>query len=552
MLTVLVVSGGGFQGLGILSALRALDPVRAVVADLYPDSPGRYLADAYHRVPAVKEARAFEDAISHVAEREGARLVLPSTAIELEALARMAPRLRAGGAAVGVSAEPLLRLTSNKRLLYAELLARGIPVLPAVDPLARNAPFPLIGKPARGWGSRGLIIAHAAAELAREWSPRVAADYVWQRRLDPCRELSVDFAIDFEGRASAPGVRLRVRTTGGFAVVTDTAEPEAVAAATSAFIDLARELGGCGAFNLQFLEQGGAVYLSDVNARFGTSAVHWRGTVHDPILHLCRAVDPAVSAPSRPAPRRTVRVLGEMPVEDAGGAEASLRGLVFDLDDTIIPHKQWMLAKLELVWDQEKSALPARETFLAEAMRIVEEGPRSTLFDQLVARLGGDAATTARLVAAYRRISPRGCAVHPDVLPALATLRVKGYRLGILTDNPPVSQRQKLEAAGLAPLFDAVVFSREAGGDKPHAGSFAAVANALGLAAGSLAMVGDNPYRDGLGALAAGFGAAYVVVRPGGFFNFDPRLAGTLPAGDRLRFVPTLREVAARLPGVQG
>ena len=56
MLTVLVVSGGGFQGLGILSALRAIGGVRAVVADLYPDSPGRYLADAFHAVPPVADA----------------------------------------------------------------------------------------------------------------------------------------------------------------------------------------------------------------------------------------------------------------------------------------------------------------------------------------------------------------------------------------------------------------------------------------------------------------------------------------------------------------
>jgi FMN phosphatase YigB (HAD superfamily) len=455
--------------------------------------------------------------------------------------------------AVAGSADRLLRGASDKRRRYAELAARGLAALPPVDPRAADAPFPLIGKPARGWGSRGLIVAHAASELARDWSPQVAADYVWQRRLHPCRELSVDFAIDFDGRASPPGTRLRMRTSGGFAVVTDTADPTAVAAATRAFIDLARDLGGCGAFNLQFLEQDGAAYLSDVNPRFGTSAVHWRGTAHDPILHLCRAVDPAVSAPSRVASRRTVRVLGEMPVDEASsGAESALRGLVFDLDDTMIPHKQWMLAKLERVWDAEKSGLPPREAFLAEAIRIVEEGPRSTLFDQLAARFGWDAPATARLIAAYRAIAPPSCAVHPDVLPALATLRGKGYRLGILTDNPPASQRQKLAASGLAPLFDAVLFSREAGGDKPHAGSFAAVADAMGLPPEALAMVGDNPYRDGLGALAAGFGAAYVVARPGGFFNFDPRLAATLPGGDRLRFVPTLRAVAGRLPVARG
>ncbi len=552
MLTVLVVSGGGFQGLGLLSALRTLHPVRAVVADLYADSPGLYLADAYHQVPPVASGSEFEDAIARIAEAEGVRLVLPATAIELDALARLAPRLEGMGVAVAVSSAAVLRLAADKRLLYAELGARGFPVLPLVDPLQADAPFPLVGKPAGGWGSRGIVIARDAAELARDWSPRLS-DYVWQRHLDPCRELSVDFAIDAAGRASAPGVRLRVRTSGGFAIVTDTAESKPVMRWTEDFIGWARGLGGRGAFNLQFLEQDGGVWLSDVNPRFGTSAVHWRGTAHDPVRHLCRSVDPSVTAPSRPAPRRTIRVLGEAAVgEEADALERAVRAVVFDLDDTLVPHKQWMMAKLSLLWDAEQASLPARDEFMAAALRIVEEGPRSTLLDQMGTLFGWDPAVTGRLIATYRQIAPSHCAVHPDVLPALATLRGKGYRIGLLTDNPPTSQRQKLDAAGLASSFDAVVFSREAGGDKPQAGAFAAIGEALAMPSSALAMVGDNPYRDGLGALSAGYGAAYVIARDGAFYNFDPRLSAGLAGGSRLRFVSTLREMAARLPGSPG
>jgi FMN phosphatase YigB (HAD superfamily) len=550
MLTVLVVSGGGFQGLGLLSALRTLHPVRAVVADLYADSPGLYLADAYHQVPPVASGSEFEDAIARIAEAEGVRLVLPATAIELDALARLAPRLEAMGVAVAVSSADVLRLAADKRLLYAELGARGFPVLPLVDPQQADAPFPLIGKPAGGWGSRGVVIARDAAALARDWSKHLADGYVWQRRLDPCRELSVDFAIDFAGRASAPGVRLRVRTSGGFAIVTDTTESKPVMRWTDEFIAWARGLGGRGAFNLQFLEQGGGVWLSDVNPRFGTSAVHWRGTAHDPVRHLCRSVDPSVTAPPRPAPPRTIRVLGEVAVgEDADAAESAVRAVVFDLDDTLVPQKQWMVAKLALLWDAEQASLPARDEFMAAALRIVEEGPRSTLLDQMGTLFGWETALTGRLIAAYRAVAPSQCALHPDVLPALATLRGKGYRLGLLTDNPPTSQRQKLETTGLASSFDAVVFSREAGGDKPQARAFAAIAEALAMPPAALAMVGDNPYGDGLGALSAGFGAAYVVARAGGFYNFDPALASGLAGGRRLRFVSGLREVASRLPG---
>jgi FMN phosphatase YigB (HAD superfamily) len=547
MLTVLVVSGGGFQGLGVLSALRAISGVRAVVADLYPDSPGRYLADAFHAVPPVADAAAFEDAIARIARAEGARLVIPSTAIELPALAGMAPALRARDVAVAVAPLPLLRLAADKRLLYADLAARGFPVLPGVDPLAPDAPFPLIGKPAAGWGSRGVVLAASPADLAREWSARLADEYVWQPRLPRCRELSVDFAIDFAGRASEPGVRLRVRTSGGFALVTDTAESAEVTRWAQRFAGVAASMEGRGAFNLQFLEQDGKVYLSDVNPRLGTSAVHWRGTDRDPILHVCRSVDPEVTAPARVPAARTVRVLGELSV-DVVAPPPGVQAIVFDLDDTLLPHKQWIAARLEALWEAEKAVLPGREAFLAEALRVVEEGPRGQLFDVLAAHFGIPETLRRRLIEAYRAVAPARVALYPDVLPALATLRAKGYRLGLLTDNPPVSQRLKVEAAGLAPVFEAIVFSRETGADKPDAAAFAAVARALALTAGSLAMVGDNPYRDGMGALAAGYGAAFVVARAGAFFNFDPALLSALPAARRLRFVSGLREMAAMLP----
>jgi FMN phosphatase YigB (HAD superfamily) len=551
VLTVLVVSGGGFQGLGILSALRALGGVRAVVVDVHADSPGRYVADAFHSVPPVAAGSAFLEALLQIAGLESARLVIPSTSFELDELARAAPDFHRRGVAVAVSSPALLHLCADKRRLYAALAENGLPVLPLVDPREREAPFPLVGKPASGWGSRGVVVVGSAAERDREWSTRMAEEYVWQRRVHPARELSVDFAIDFEGRVSEPGVRLRVRTSGGFATVTDSARSDDAVRWTKRFAALAAGLGGCGAFNLQFLEDAGGLYLSDVNPRFGTSAVHWRGTDRDPIFHLCRSVDGSVSASAPAAPMRTVRVLGQISVEaDALPAESSLRAVVFDLDDTLLPQKRWILSKLEALWESDGDGLPERQAFLAEALRIVEEGPRGLLFDELAARFAWPPARKDRLIDAYRAIVPASCALYPDALPALASLRVKGYRLGLLTDNPPASQRQKLEVAGLAPWFDAIVFSREAGGEKPDPAAFGAMAGALGEDPSALAMVGDNPYRDGLAAVSAGYGAAYVVARAGSFHNFDRVLSARLPGSARLRFLASLSELAVRLPGL--
>jgi FMN phosphatase YigB (HAD superfamily) len=550
MLTVLVVSGGGFQGQGLMAALRALDAARVVMVDSYADNPGRYFADAFHPVPEISDVAGFTAAVLAVAAGEGAGLVLPSTALELLAMAGAAEAFARAGAAVAVSDPALLEVAGDKRALHALLVTEGFPVLPMVDPRASDAPFPLVGKPATGWGSHGLLTVASPAEVGREWSRRLAEDYVWQRKVAPGRELSVDFAIDFQGRVSEPGVRARVRTSGGFAVVSDTVASAEAERWARAFAALARDRGGRGAFNLQFLEDGDGLHLTDVNPRIGTSAVHWRGTERDPVLHLCRSVDPSVSARGTRVPPRTIRFLGDRAVDDRPAAEeAALRGIVFDLDDTLVSHKRAARERLERLWERERAVLPARDAFLAEAFRVLEEVPHDTLFDQLAERFAWARDTVLRLIEAYRAIAPSACPPYPDVLPALATLRGRGYRLALLTDNPPASQRAKIAALGLAPFFDAAVFAREAGGEKPLGAAFAAAAAALGLAPSSLAMVGDNPYRDGLGALAAGYAAAYVIARPGTFFNFDPALYGALPGAERLRAAGSLTDLLARLPG---
>jgi FMN phosphatase YigB (HAD superfamily) len=95
-------------------------------------------------------------------------------------------------------------------------------------------------------------------------------------------------------------------------------------------------------------------------------------------------------------------------------------------------------------------------------------------------------------------------------------------KLGIVSDNPVASQRQKLTACPpLLDFIDAVTFSREIGPEKPAREPFNDIARKLNLPPNSLAMVGDNPYRDIVGAHRAGYNLAFLAVRDRGFFKFD-------------------------------
>jgi HAD superfamily hydrolase (TIGR01509 family) len=549
LLGVLVTSGGGWQGLGIIRSLRGSGRVRVVVADCHEDNIGRLFADAFTRVPPVAEGQAFLEAVAELCAREEVRLVLPATSFEQPLLAAQRAGWPGQGVAVAVSDAGFLETVGDKRRLYAALAAAGLPVLPTVDPRQPGPPYPLIAKPAGGWGSRDVVTVRGPADLARR--PELAETHVFQPLLEGFTELSADFALDFDGRVSPPGIRRRVRTSGGFAVISqDAARPETEALVT-ALARWAAASGGRGLFNVQLLEKDGRHVFSDVNARLGTSAVHWRGTRHDPVLALCRSLEGELGAAPSPAaatarPRRTARYLEELdvPVEPLPGIE----GLVFDLDDTLIHQKLWMAGKLEALVAGE--AVPAGQAtaFLREALRLVEEGPRATLFDELAARFSWVAARRDALIEGYRAAEPGRDVVFPDVRTTLDALRRRGFRLALLTDNPPASQRQKVARCGLEAWFEAVVFAREAGAEKPDLRPFAEAAARLGLPAARLATVGDNPHRDALPALEAGFAAAFVVRRPGTFHSFDPQLAQALcPTPERLRHLQGLQEILRHL-----
>lgn len=547
---MLLVSGGGFQGLALQKLLRESAEVRVVVADVHAENVGRHFADGFHLVPEVAALPAFEAAVAEICRQEGIRLVFPCTHHELLALSGLKERLAAEGVRVAVSPRDLVARLVDKRRQLRALAEHGMPVLPLLDVTRTPVPFPILGRPATGWGSRGMRIVRTTGALAALASEEREI-CVWQPLLEGFDEYSVDFGIDLAGAASDYGVRRRVRTSGGYAVVSESASAPPLPTLCG---DVGRWLasqGGCGLFNLQVLVREGKAWVSDLNPRVGTSATHWCGTGFNPALHVCRSIHPGLPASRAPRAdgRRSVRYLQELVLDPLPARPVPLRGVVFDLDDTLLDQKRWIVSKLSLLHAAFRHLLPEPRVFLTEALRLLEEGARSDLIERIVSSLGLDAGLTATLIDAYRTAAPAEAPLFPDALPVLEGLRRAGYRLALLADNPPESQRRKLAAAPeLEALFDAAILTRDVGAEKPDPRGFLVAAERLGLAPDALAMVGDNPYRDVLGALRAGYGAAFLVARPAGLFRFDAPLFAELAAGlGEFRAVESLRALVPLL-----
>ncbi len=234
---------------------------------------------------------------------------------------------------------------------------------------------------------------------------------------------------------------------------------------------------------------------------------------------------------------------------------AAVRGVVFDLDDTLSDYG----AVEARVWAATVAAVtPSLPGLDAAAAHRRFLALREPYYERI---LSGE-----WTVDAYRRaqladaVAPWGtleeeqlaghCALRDAVIgetvamagahALLEALRADGLRLAVLTNGAHDLLERKLAALGIEELLDAVVSAVDAGHPKPQPAAYVAAADALGLPAGALAMVGDHLEWDVAAPLRAGYAAAVWLDRGTG--AHDP---STLPPAAAM--VTTLAAVPAAL-----
>jgi putative hydrolase of the HAD superfamily len=224
-----------------------------------------------------------------------------------------------------------------------------------------------------------------------------------------------------------------------------------------------------------------------------------------------------------------------------------LRGVIFDLDDTLYEERQFVRGGFaEVARELERrGAGPADE-----AQRWLEHyhfaESRAGVFQKLAHRLGFPEAWIPELVALFRAHRPQ-LALAADAVEVLPRLR-RRYRLGCVTDGWADVQRRKVAALGIEPYLDALVVADELGRDfwKPHARPFRECCALLGVEPAEALVVGDNPERDVAGARAAGLRSARIR-RDGCYFAGAETEAPGLRADFEVRDLYALEELLARL-----
>ena len=188
---------------------------------------------------------------------------------------------------------------------------------------------------------------------------------------------------------------------------------------------------------------------------------------------------------------------------------------------------------VHLVWDElDCAASPGRDRFSSH-----EGGPRGfwlRFLGRFCEHLGVPDASRFAAAELYDRFArAESWELYADVLPALQSLRADGLELAVVADWDP-RLPGVLAGLGVADLFEQVVYSAEAGFEKPHPGIFESALARLGLEPEEVLHVGDDRRRDVEGAQGIGVYAVHLDRSGGGEIVSLAELRG---AAERLWYV---------------
>ncbi len=180
---------------------------------------------------------------------------------------------------------------------------------------------------------------------------------------------------------------------------------------------------------------------------------------------------------------------------------SQLKGLVFDLDDTLYPQIEYKRDGMHSVdnWLAQKGILKKNEGFSELDLLLKEKGASHPfIFDDFVARKKLPVKLAGKLVSVFIDNTPKiNC--FPGVISLLRQLR-ESFTLGILTDGRTSSQEKKVIALNLRDEVDLILYSDSMNLEKPSTKLYRWVEERLDLPGEALAYIGDNPTKDFYGA----------------------------------------------------
>lgn len=453
-------------------------------ADIAGTAPALGYCDYVRRVVAMKDERYIQNLLD-ICMTDHIDLLIPTIDTDLMVLAENKGKFEAIGTRVMISAPDKIRICRDKNLTFQFFMDCGLhaPVL-VNDWKKYKSGYPAFIKPKDGSSSINAFKVENQEEL--EVYAGQIEEYIVQPFVNG-HEYTIDIFFDWDGEPVSIVPRERIQVRAGEVLKTQITMDKTMIEESKM---LCKAFKPCGPMTVQLIrDESGIDWFIEINPRYGGGvplSMKAGARSAEAILHLLDNEE----VEEQPIADGAIYSRFDQSVCITTGNSAQIKGVIFDLDDTLYSEKEYVRSGYKAV-----AEYLGTDAYEAKMWQFFIDGVPA--IDAILKELGREEELKAA-VDVYRNHKPN-IHLYDGVAELLQELKARNIKIGIITDGRPERQRNKLEVLGLTSLVDDVIITDELGGTqfrKPCDVAFRIMATRWRLNSADMVYVGDNVNKD--------------------------------------------------------
>ena len=465
------------------AALVLNKELRIYGADMAGTAPALAYCDCVRKVVAMNDPDYIHDLLRICAE-DHIDIVIPTIDTDLLLLSENKSEFEKIGTKVLISAPDKIRICRDKNITSVFFTDCGLHApMPVNDWQKYSAGFPAFIKPKDG--SSSINAFKVENEEALEVYARRIGDYVIQPFISG-HEFTIDIFCDWNGEpiSIVPRERLQIRAGEVLKTKIDL-DPVMIEEAKK----LCRAFKPCGPMTVQLIRDAeGIDWFIEINPRFGGGAPLSMKAGARSAETILRLMDGEKVGYAENVADGAIYSRFDQSVCIRYG-KRRLKGVIFDLDDTLFSEKEYVRSGFKAVSDYLGGGY---EKMLWQHFEM-----KRPAIDELLNYLHLEKEKNS-VLSIYRSHTP-DIHLYPGVTELLERLRSNGVMIGIISDGRPEGQWNKIRSLGLDKLVDDIIITDELGGiqfRKPCDIAFRIMTTRWQLDPADVVYVGDNAQKD--------------------------------------------------------
>ena len=453
-------------------------------AEMSETAPALAYCDYVRKVVAMKDPEYINMLLS-ICEADDIDLIIPTTDLDLLVLSENKKKIESLGTKVMISSPDMIHICRDKNLTSQFFIDCGLHApTPVNDWRKYTGGYPAFIKPKDGSSSVNAFKIENDKEL--EYYAGKINDYIVQPYISG-REYTIDIFCNWEGRPISIVPRRRLQVRAGEVLKTAICMDRQMIEEANA---LCRSFKPCGPITVQLIrDENNIDWFIEINPRFGGGAplsMKAGARSADAILKILDNEDVEYMADIS---NGAVFSRFDQSVCIYEGEGGEVKGIIFDLDDTLYSEKEYV-----------KSGFRAVSNYLGGGFEEKLWGlfiKGKFAIDELLREIGRET-EKKKVLEIYRNHEP-DIHLYDGVKEMLEDLKASGKKVGIITDGRIQGQRKKIEALKIQEMVDDIIITDELGGEqfrKPCDIAFRILQTRWRLQASQMIYIGDNAVKD--------------------------------------------------------